>query len=150
MAQQTQLGDSPLRAYKFPAATSCRICFSSESSATSRLSLAFSCSSALGRFARTSFRPPYSFRQRLNVCSLMPAYRHACGVVLPLAITTSTWRSSVIICSALYLLVGIPALLPAILSHSRWYKNPRSGQFGPVTPGDCQGVGVFAKASPIT
>jgi transposase-like protein len=62
----------------------------------------------------------------IKVWSLMPASRHACGVSLPLAIITSTCRSSIMICSGLYPLVGIPALLPVILSHSRWYKNPRS------------------------
>ena len=46
-ARLSHRAPAPRGAYKFPAATSCRICFSSESSATSRFSLAFSCSSAL-------------------------------------------------------------------------------------------------------
>jgi hypothetical protein len=40
--------------------------------------------------------------------------------------------------SGLYFLVGIPARLQAVLSHSRWYKNPRSGQIPcprPAPPG---------------
>src|ERR1700689_3772005 len=39
-----------------------------------------------------------------------------------------TPRTCVTICSGLYLLIGIPALLQRILSHSRWYKKTRSGQ----------------------
>jgi hypothetical protein len=55
-------------------------------------------------------------------------------VCQPLALGTDdrscgVCRSSVMICSGLYLLVGIPALLPASLPHFRWYKNPRSGHF---------------------
>jgi hypothetical protein len=39
-------------------------------------------------------------------------------------------RSSVTICSGLYLFIGIPAFLQSefSLSHSRWYKKPRSRQ----------------------
>ena len=50
--------------YKFPSATSLRICFSSDRSATSRFSRAFSRSSSLNRLACSISRPPYSLRQR--------------------------------------------------------------------------------------
>ena len=50
--------------------------------------------------------------------------------VFPLAIPTSTCLSSVTICSGLYLLFGIPALLLAsILAHFRWYKKRRSDHY---------------------
>jgi hypothetical protein len=45
------------RAQKFPEAMSCSICLSSDSSATSFLSRAFSFSSSLNRFAWSVFRP---------------------------------------------------------------------------------------------
>jgi hypothetical protein len=60
---------------------------------------------------------------------VIPASRHACGVALPLATATSICLSRLTICSGLYFLVGIPAvLLRVILYHVRWYKNPRSRQ----------------------
>ena len=43
-------------------------------------------------------------------------YSLACGVFFPLAIPTSTWRSSVTICSGLYFLTGIPASLQSDFS----------------------------------
>ncbi len=60
----------PLRAYKFPCATSRKTCFSRESSATNRLSREFSFSSSFSRFAWSSFSPPNSFRQRYYVCTV--------------------------------------------------------------------------------
>src|SRR5271170_2750579 len=42
----------------------------------------------------------------------------ACGVVLPFAISTSTCRSSVTICSGLYLLIGMTGLPPQVNSLS--------------------------------
>src|SRR6266849_4439999 len=46
---------------------------------------------------------------------------------------TSICRSIVTICSALYLLIGMTSFSSKwILSHSTWYKNPRSRQ---VVPG---------------
>ena len=54
----------PLGAQKFPDATSFRICFSRDNSATKRVSFAFSRSSSFLCLALPSFRPPYSLRQR--------------------------------------------------------------------------------------
>ena len=51
-------------AQECPWATSRRICFSRDSSATTRFSREFSFSSSFSRFAWASFSPPYSFRQR--------------------------------------------------------------------------------------
>ena len=57
------------------------------------------------------------------------ASRQACGVVFPLAIPTSICRNSVTICSGLYLFFDMTSvLLQWILSHSTWYRKPRSGQ----------------------
>ena len=42
---------SPLRAQKFPGATSCKTCFSSDNSATSRFNRGFSFSNSFSRFA---------------------------------------------------------------------------------------------------
>ena len=61
----------PLRAYKFPCATSRKTCFSRESSATNRFSREFSFSSSFSRFAWSSFSPPNSFRQRYYVCTVI-------------------------------------------------------------------------------
>ena len=55
---------TPCGAYKFPWATSCRICFSSDSSAISRLSREFSFSSSFTRLACSSLSLPYSLRHR--------------------------------------------------------------------------------------
>ena len=55
---------APVRRYKFPSATSFRICFSRDRSATSRLSRAFSRSSSLKLLACSISRPPYSLRHR--------------------------------------------------------------------------------------
>lgn len=52
------------RAQKFGLAASRRIALSSSASASSCLSRAFSCSSSLKRLAWSTFKPPYSFRQR--------------------------------------------------------------------------------------
>jgi len=54
----------PVRAQKFPDATSCNIALSSERSATSFLSRAFSFSRSLSLRAWSVLRPPYSFRHR--------------------------------------------------------------------------------------
>jgi hypothetical protein len=48
-------------------------------------------------------------------------------VVFPFAMLTSICRSIVTICSGLYLLIGMTSFSSKwILSHSTWYKNPRS------------------------
>src|SRR5918993_808930 len=54
----------PLGAYKFPEATSLRICFSRERSATRRRRRAFSRSRSFRRLACSRGTPPYSLRQR--------------------------------------------------------------------------------------
>src|ERR1039458_263221 len=54
----------PFRAQKLASATSFKTCFSSDSSVTSRRKRAFSFSSCFIRRACSSFRPPYSLRQR--------------------------------------------------------------------------------------
>jgi len=54
----------PLGAEKFPSATSFRIAFSKDRSATTRFNLAFSRSKPFSFFAWSAFRPPYSLRQR--------------------------------------------------------------------------------------
>ena len=54
----------PLRAYKFPSATSCNTCFSSDNCVTNRFRRAFSFSNSFSRFACSRFNPPYSFRHR--------------------------------------------------------------------------------------
>src|ERR1035438_9593122 len=53
---------TPLRAYKFPEATSFSTCFSSDSSATNRFSREFSFSRSFSRLACSSFGPPYRLR----------------------------------------------------------------------------------------
>ena len=65
---------SPGRAQKFPEATSLSIALSRAWSATSFSSLRFSCSSAFNRLAWSRRKPPYSFRQREYVCSLIPSF----------------------------------------------------------------------------
>src|SRR6266849_4392097 len=58
---------------------------------------------------------------------VISASLQACGVVFPFAMLTSICRSIVTICSALYLLIGMTSFSSKwILSHSTWYKNPRS------------------------
>src|SRR5215467_14225766 len=47
---------------------------------------------------------------------VISASRQACGVVFPLAISTSICRSSVTICSGLYFFMGIPASLQSEFS----------------------------------
>jgi hypothetical protein len=55
---------TPLRAEKFPEATSFSTCFSSDNSATNRFNREFSFSRSFSRLACSSFSPPYCFRQR--------------------------------------------------------------------------------------
>lgn len=55
---------APIRCYKFPAAISLGTCFSSDRSATSRFSRAFSRSSSLKRLSCSISRPPYSLDKR--------------------------------------------------------------------------------------
>src|SRR5580698_11235648 len=58
---------------------------------------------------------------------VMVASLQACGVVFPFAMPTSICRSIVTICSGLYLLIGMTRFSSKwILSHSTWYKFPRS------------------------
>jgi hypothetical protein len=63
----------------------------------------------------------------------------ACGVVFPFAMPTSICRSTVTICSGLYLLIGMTRFSSKwILSHPTRYKNGRSRQGGwsaPSVPG---------------
>src|SRR6266403_3865954 len=59
---------------------------------------------------------------------VISASLQACGVVFPFAMLTSICRSIVTICSGLYLCIGMTSFSSKwILSHSTWYKNPRSG-----------------------
>src|SRR5580700_11156488 len=73
---------------------------------------------------------------------------------------TSICRSIVTICSGLYLLIGMTSFSSKwILSHSTWYKNPRSRQSGPqlkqavlsyVEPGpDCR-VGLLVAGQDLS
>jgi len=56
---------------------------------------------------------------------VISASLQACGVLFPLAISTSTCRSSVTICSGLYFLIGIPASLQSEFSLTpAGTKNP--------------------------
>ena len=65
---------------------------------------------------------------------MISLYRFACGVVLPFAIATSTCRSNVTICSAVYLRFAILGSSGAgFYSLVSWYKIPRAFQEG--TPG---------------
>ena len=59
---------TPCRAYKFPDATSFKIALSRLKSATKRFNLVFSFSNPLNRLAWSIRNPPYSLRQRINVC----------------------------------------------------------------------------------
>jgi len=99
----------------FPEATSFRICFSSESSATKRFSLAFSQLQAAVLFSPAVVRlhRDFSFFARLRR-------------VFPFAISTSTCRSSVTICSACISSSHVQLLYRVILSHSRWTHSSRS------------------------
>lgn len=54
----------PLLRAEFHRATSCRICFASDSSAANSLGREFSRSSSFNRLACSSFSPPYSFLAR--------------------------------------------------------------------------------------
>src|SRR5271155_599743 len=60
------------RAQKFGRAASRRIALSSSASASRRFRRAFSCSNSFHRLAWSTFRPPYSFRQRKYVWSVIP------------------------------------------------------------------------------
>src|SRR5512133_53806 len=60
---------APLRAQKFPSASSLSMSMSNAWLATSRLSRAFSASSSLSRLASLAFIPPYWLRQRFQVAS---------------------------------------------------------------------------------
>ena len=55
---------APFGAYKFPEAISFKTCFSSDNSATRRLSRRFSFSISFIRLACSTCKPPYSLRQR--------------------------------------------------------------------------------------
>src|ERR1017187_3394589 len=58
---------------------------------------------------------------------VISASLQACGVVFPFAMPTSICRSTVTICSGLYLLIGMTRFSSKwILSHSTWYKFCRS------------------------
>src|SRR5271156_5529852 len=59
----------------------------------------------------------------------------ACGVVLPFAISTSICRSSVTICSGLYLLIDMTGLPPQVnsLSFHLVQKSPVRSDICPIT-----------------
>ena len=80
--------------------------------ATSFFSRMFSRSSSLSRFAWSRRKPPYAFRQRSYVCSLIPRFLHVSGVRTPRPSSTSACRSFVMICSVLYRFRGILPPVP--------------------------------------
>ena len=82
-------------AQKFPEGTSLRIAWSSAWSATSFFSWVFSRSRAFSRLAWSSRKPPYSFRHREYVYSLIPSVLQTCGVRRPRPTSTAACRSFV-------------------------------------------------------
>ena len=98
---------TPCRAYKFPDATSFKIALSRLKSATKRFNLVFSFSNPLNRLAWSIRYPPYSLRQRINVCSQIPSFFAASIWVRPLVSSISASRSFTMICSGLNRCRGI-------------------------------------------
>ncbi len=74
---------SPRRAQKFPFKASCKMSLSNVKSPTTFFSRRFTSSSCLRRFASSDFIPPYWFRQRYNVCSLISKLCNTWPIVLP-------------------------------------------------------------------
>src|SRR3972149_3207125 len=89
------------RTGQFPPSTSRRMALSSSASASSRLSRWFSSSSFFSRLASSAFIPPYWFRQRWKVCSLVSKAWQTSPIVLPPASIASASRSFRMICSGL-------------------------------------------------
>ena len=116
-------------AQEFPWATSRRICFARDSSATTRFSRELSFSSSFSRFAWASCRPPYSFRQREYVCSVIAAFLQPaacpCRWPRPRPPAVAASRSAQGYASS----SSCPTpFVPGVLSHARWYRKCRSDQ----------------------
>src|SRR3990170_1813358 len=89
------------RTYQFPESASLRIALSNSASASSFFSRLFSSSSCFSRLASSAFIPPYWFRQRWKVCSLVSKAWQTSPIVLPPASIASASRSFRMICSGL-------------------------------------------------
>jgi hypothetical protein len=70
-----------------------------------------------------TFKPPHSFRQRWNVCTVIPASLQTCGVVLSFAMLRSICLSVVTICRGLYLWMDLTRFSSKwVFSLIPWYK----------------------------
>ena len=119
------------RAYKFPEAASFNIALSRLKSATNRFSRMFSFSNSLNRFACSKRNPPYSLRQRINVCSAVPITLAISPRLFPLASRTYASRNFTIICSVEYRFLAITSPLPnGFYEFNIWTTLRGSGQSG--------------------
>src|ERR1019366_10812334 len=98
---QVQYGLPPARrAHHFPVATSSSISICSSRSATIRFSRWFSPRSGFSSLASSAFMPPYWFRQRCSVASLISRALATAATSWPCPASWSTSRSLRMICSA--------------------------------------------------
>src|SRR5262245_61465329 len=89
------------RTRQFPSRASLSMALSNPASASSFFRRLFSSSSSLSRLASSAFMPPYWFRQRWKVASLIPRAWQTSPIVRPAACIPSASRSLVTICAAL-------------------------------------------------
>jgi hypothetical protein len=111
---------------------------SSERSATKRFSRACSCSRPFSRLACSTRKPPYSFFHRSYVCSVMPSFRQASAIPIPLPASLSTVRRWQMLSSAVYRVRAMPPPFVGWNPHSRpdlVYRG--QGTSSAVSPGAC-------------